>query len=888
MHIDPNPEQVIPTSAQARMRSAAPSWEGRRRSVMIAGLMLLISLYGRSTERLYASAGNYRWMPPAQGSLNSLGTIVFVGKGAGIQLLAPSIHARAGVLRCASAAWDGTGRLQLTYSLGAVSVHVTVAVVEAASGLRATVDADVPVIQFVDAGPWSPGLQVQPVTIPYYTGNVVYAPGTGMFLSAWWDWHATRATALNGTAAQYSPRTDSTLNAVHEVLWVAGSPDVDAVLPSPGNPPSPYIGELSGRLVLDIWTRDFKQIQQGLAELGDYGITGCAAIIHVWQHAGYDNALPQHTPANDEEGGDAGLLAAVNAGKADGCLVALHENYVDYYPNYPKFDPAAVALNSDGSRMLSWLNQAGVRAYSTKPAWMVKNAATQSPEIHDRYGTTASYIDVNSGIWPSSHGDMDAHAPGAGTLGAWLAGDAGLWSFERRAHDGPVFGEGRYHWFYSGLLDGVEAQFGTGGVLDQPGPRAPLFVDFDLREIHPLEVNHGMGYYQRWLASGEMLSQQAMDAYRMQEVAFGHAPFVGQRYWNDIPHVLVESNLVAPVAGRYGAAAVSSIEYQVNGEWTTPSEAAQAAVFSRVQVTYNNGLTVVANALPTSLIWQGIDLPQYGWVAKAPGLLAYTAVCGDVICDYAETSTSIFANSRNQTDARNDMGYAAPTLLSIKQGKGRSVFLTCQWKIDKTINDRYKPFLHFVNEGKPEESGEIAFQGNLAVGGSLSARNPGQSVMQGPVEIRIPPAVPDGSYSIRIGLYDPRTNDRLPLEGMDDGTQRYILGSLTISGGGAHVEFHAAPLSDPRMNPRGSVVNFATVQTDGMLSIRRESGQWVLRPFPRTRSFTILLQSARFPMPVNIKANGGSTSLVRPTSAGTYWKLPLTGAKSYSWAASGN
>ena len=33
--------------------------------------------------------------------------------------------------------------------------------------------------------------------------------------------------------------------------------------------------------------------------------------------------------------------------------MAVHENYVDYYPNYPEFDPAAVALNSDGSRDMS-------------------------------------------------------------------------------------------------------------------------------------------------------------------------------------------------------------------------------------------------------------------------------------------------------------------------------------------------------------------------------------------------------------------------------------------------------------------------------------------------------------------------------------------------------
>ena len=148
---------------------------------------------------------------------------------------------------------------------------------------------------------------------------------------------------------------------------------------------------------------------------------------------------------------------------------------------------------------------------------------------------------------------MDARAPGAGTLAALLAGDTALWSYERKTHQGPVFGEGANHWYYSGMLDGVEAQFGAGVFPAQPGTRAPLFVDFDLKRIHPLQVNHGMGYYERWVSPGETISNTlTMDAYRMQEIAFGHAPFLGRIYWNDIAHALLESNLVTPVAKSYG------------------------------------------------------------------------------------------------------------------------------------------------------------------------------------------------------------------------------------------------------------------------------------------------------------------------------------------------
>ena len=823
-----------------------------------------------------------KWIAPAPQSTNSLGTLTASGK----VLLSPTIHGNAGALVFKDARWDdATSQLRITYAMGQALVHVTVTINYREDAFEATVDADQPQITSVDIGPWSPGSQARSIPIPYYSGNVVYLPAMGSYGNAWWDWHTTHATRLNGTTAQYFNRTDATLAPLHEQLLLALSPDVDAALPSPENPASPYIAQLSGRMVLDIWTADFKQIQQGLTELGSYGITDCAAIIHIWQHAGYDNALPQHYPANDAMGGDAGLRAALSAGKADGCMMALHENYVDYYPNYPKFDPNAIALKSDGQRMLSWLNHAtGIQSYSAKPAWMIKNAATQSSEIHTRYGTTAAYLDVNSSAPLSSHGDMDAHVPGAGMQTAWLAGDTNLWAYERKTHQGPVFGEGKNHWYYSGLLDGVEAQFGAGTIQEHTGATAPLFVDFDLERIHPLEVNHGMGYAERWVAPGEPISKTInMDAYRMQEIAFGHAPFLDRQHWNDIARAFVESNLVTPVAKSYGAAPVSSIAYQVGNVWTTPSVAARTAAFSRVQVIYSNGLTVVANGSKQPLQWQERVLPQYGWSAKGKGLLAYTAMCGYTICDFAQTPGSLFANARNPADTVSTQAYATPTIASVAQTGQRSFAVVLNWRANRATPSDNKVFLHFVDAGKPGQ--DIVFQGGATFAQGTSQWSSGRVINQPPVSVQIPASVPDGTYSVRVGLFDPKTGIRLPLTGVDDGSTRYVVGDLTVSAGGGRVSFSPTAGNDDRLNSAGAVVNFGPVQTDGMVSIRADAGRWVLRPYPRSREFTVLLQSSKFPMPTSVRADGGSVAMLTPIPQGSYWKLPLSGAKSYSWPA---
>ncbi len=147
-----------------------------------------------------------------------------------------------------------------------------------------------------------------------------YAPTISQYLNAWWDWHTSHATTLNGTTAQYLQKTDGTLNTMHELLEVVASPNVDAVLPATENSPSPYLANLAGRLVVDIWDQGFSGIQQNLASLGDYGITNCVVIIHNWQYAGYDNELPQHYPANPSLGGGGALQAAIAQAQRPNCL----------------------------------------------------------------------------------------------------------------------------------------------------------------------------------------------------------------------------------------------------------------------------------------------------------------------------------------------------------------------------------------------------------------------------------------------------------------------------------------------------------------------------------------------------------------------------------------
>ncbi len=135
----------------------------------------------------------------------------------------------------------------------------------------------------------------------------------------------------------------------------------------------------------------------------------------------------------------------------------------------------------------------------------------------------------------------------------------------RDAHGGPLFGEGCNQFYWAGRCDGVEAQVNGGE------DHAPL-LDFDLLKIHPQMVNHGMGYYERWFRKGyrhrwgfDTGTIEQIDKYRAQELAYGHAGFVGEAQIDNIPWVVREHHLVHPVQRLYGTAKPVEIRYELGG-----------------------------------------------------------------------------------------------------------------------------------------------------------------------------------------------------------------------------------------------------------------------------------------------------------------------------------
>ena len=837
----------------------------------------------------------YQWVAPPTGTLWTVGSVLITDSIAGASAagqIALGSHidwvGPAGVLQSVTYQTTGNPTVTLSYLSSAGTTHLTLQPAVDGNFASIHLSADQANIQDIYLGQLPSGLATQGISVPYYSQAVNYIGSLDLFENSYFDAFASSASTLTNVETYYAPNENGTTNPLTDTWKVSVSNGITNVLPFPEHPSSDYRPAMAGKMVLDITSGSFATIASQIWNLGDYGINHCVAIIGDWQSLGYDNGLPLQYPASVALGGDAGMQQIESATEAFSCLYAAHENYADYYPNYPEYTAAATMLNADGSQLQAWYNPStGIQSFATKPSWFIPNAETQSPFIHKEYGTSAAFIDVNSALLPWLRRDNDPSVAGSGMFGTYRDGSTALWAYERSVVGGPVLGEGGYHWFWSGLLDGVEAQFGAEATPITNGIEAPLFVDFDLTRIHPLQTNYGMGYYSRWMPGGTTItSTAALDAYRMQEIIFGHSPYLTDGLWSSVPRALLEQDLVSPVSFRYTLQTPNAIAYMVNGAWTDASGAAKAGDFTLAQVSYPNGDTIIANSQPSNVTWNSLQIPQYGWAATGTGFLAYTAVLGGQIADYSQTASSIFANARNQADILSENTFATPSVASFNQIAPGEIQIQMAWDVNTPApGTAYQEFIHFVSSQTPAGSNDLSGVTGGATLVPTGSWTTGERVVGNPWTYYLPSTMPDGIYQVRVGLWS--GSQRAVLYGNNDGNLRYTVGSLTVSNNGSSVTFTAVPITipspDPRLNSAGTVVDFGTVLTDGMVSLQQTAGTVTLSSYPRSRDVVIQINSGNVAMPASLTCDNGDV-LTPVVVAGNYWQVDLRARKYCTWS----
>ncbi len=553
----------------------------------------------------------------------------------------------------------------------------------------------------------------KPLAVPYLTygpgGTPVMVRSDGLFGSWLWDYYRSDASRLSNTAAEYLPLTDGRRNPLRDRLVLTFSRKLEDVLPNIPNPKATQ----APNAIEDIYCALQESSSRATEVLGfwqqmkRYGVDHLIAKQHaeIWSPGSGTGMVPffQNPRASSAiEGGDRALREYIAKVKALGYRYALYTDYVLTTPVEEQWNEDDVARYSGGDWIRNWY-----QAFTLTPLRSWERAAHYAPLIA-RFGNNASYCDQHTStpVWNKT--DYDARKPLAGMFRPIIYAYAAVFEAERRAYKGPVFSEGDHHWMMAGLCDGSYAQFHPD---DRPAYKAPMLVDFDLRKMHPLEMDLGMGWQETYgLPGGFDPTGAANDRLLAATLAFGHAGLLYQP-WN-APSSPFGANplgayrdvtlrtyfMTQQAQKRYLMQPVAQIEYHDGSRYVDAAEAISSGAIetSRVHVVYRNGLEVWVNG--------GFDdnwdaetpagrfvLPPAGYAVWQKGqMLEYSALVDGHRVDLAVTPEYVYADARGQATQLGPMRLSGAAVLRPDRAGLRAIGLTPGESI--SVNVRALPF----------------------------------------------------------------------------------------------------------------------------------------------------------------------------------------------------
>jgi hypothetical protein len=524
------------------------------------------------------------------------------------------------------------------------------------------------------------------VTLPYLTGEDQHRPAVvvsgppekPLFVSAYLDYYLSNASSLwadNSVAkdavvynggSRYWNKTDGRRNNCYERLFLTVSPRFEEMLPTVANPKSPWMHVTGERLWISHAAHDRQRDFDLWKQVARYGMTKLVITDHEtgWRDSG--ESFTFRTRAAPGKGGDEAQADYARKLHALGFRYGIYNNYTDYAPVNEHWNEDCVTRLCDGRWRTAW-----ARCYNPKPARAVEFEAKLAPIIQEKFHLDTAYCDVHTAVKPWDYVDYDVRVPRAGTFAATFYAYGEIMLHQKKTWNGPVYSEGNNHWYYCGLTDGNYGQ-DQHAHLDV----APWLVDFDLRKLHPLCCNFGMGNPGMFFVSGQGpdQSEARLDRFLAATLAFGHTGFLVR---DDGMSSAVRSYFsVQQVHAAYAQQPVAEIRYaDAQGRLLETSAAVATDAFRRSQIMtrYANGLVVTVNGHPKES-WKTADmvLPPNGWHVrdtKDGKLIAWSAMIDGHRADYVDSPAYIYANGRGRL-TRFDRAICDGQLIAHKREKG--------------------------------------------------------------------------------------------------------------------------------------------------------------------------------------------------------------------------
>lgn len=456
------------------------------------------------------------------------------------------------------------------------------------------------------------------------------------FLSAHFDWTQSNASeplpcdvadagllAANG-GVRYVPKTDGKRNDVYERFVWTFSRDFASVLPVIPNPVSPWKSVTGSHLWIEYSSSTNREADY--AAWRTVRRNGMRKIIvNDWEtmwRDGYESFTFRTDPA-PKKGGEAGQLQYTRRMIDElGFRYGPYNNFTDLAPVNAHWSADRVSRRPDGRLYEAWY-----RCHGPKPLYAVEMCERLTPLIQQKFSFNSAYCDVHTANTPWERTDYDARVPGAGTFAQTFYAYGEIMLLQKKFWNGPVYSEGNMHWLYSGLTDGNYAHDRGYRIVEMP-----WLVDFDLRRMHPLECNVGMGAPLHFYFGNEPKDRVAgLDRFLTATVAFGHAGHF-TRWGNG--EDLQSYFMIQAIAAKYTQAEVRDIRYgDAEGNLLETSEAVATGAFRRSQVVvrYSDGTFVAANGSTNESFCvafgsRSITLPPNGFFAKSGKTLSFSGI----------------------------------------------------------------------------------------------------------------------------------------------------------------------------------------------------------------------------------------------------------------------
>ena len=373
------------------------------------------------------------------------------------------------------------------------------------------------------------------------------------------------------------------------------------------------VPNVAGRFVFDLWGGKYEASRQKLEKAFRYGLTDSMVVWHAWQRWGYDYRLPEIYPPNRGAGTTEEMQALINTCKAAGVYFALHDNYIDFYPDAEGFSyEKHVGFNSNGKPRRAWLNEGrGALSYRYNPRKVMQFLEPNLKLIRDNLAPTAYFIDVWSSIRPGEYWTSTGQlVMGQETKKIW--GEAFAWIRDLFGNNAPQISESGHDQLI-GYLDGAQTNH-LRIESDKSFPWCVIYLGcqehervcwFDVAH-HDRFILHGAGYSSRY-PGGLDVRVHGIDSddYIATEVLTGHpgmvaSPFsdkVIRKYW-----------LLSPLMKALALRTVEQVDF----------DGGKKGNLHRQHVAWSGGAQVWVNRDESDWKIEGCTLPQYGFLARVP------------------------------------------------------------------------------------------------------------------------------------------------------------------------------------------------------------------------------------------------------------------------------